>query len=262
MNTTTAPIIRKWYEALRFPEKYDSAFYEALDKIAVSPDACLDEYDKTSEDGVKNLLHYLYFCEETKKRYALRGIPDDVLFETLSDLVIWTEIWSGVKGTLYLGELPWLALHLSARLFKVGRLQFAFPPSEGAEHEGTLEVHIPAAGKLDTEKSQASIDEARCFFAKYFPEYEYDRFTCDSWLLDETLKKYLKPESNIVRFGDLFTRVSQVDADSVLAYVFEWGTTKETLPDKTPTSSFAARIKNAVLEEGETFHRTFGYILK
>ena len=260
MNTTKTTI-KKWYERLSFPEKYDDAFYGALESIIVSPDATLDAYDKTSEDGLKNLLHYLYFCEATERLYEEKGLPKEILFDTLSDIVIWTEIWSDVKGTLYLGELPWLALHLSARLFKVGRLQYAFPPARDGVVPQTVEVHIPAVGPLLPEDASRSLDAARAFFDAFFPEYEYDRFTCDSWLLDETLKKYLKPESNIVRFGDLFTRVSEVAANSVMKYVLGWGVTTETLKDAPTTSSFAARVKDAILG-GETFHRTFGYILK
>ena len=258
----TVSIIRKWYDKLGFPEKYNEAFYTALESIEVSPDATLATYDKTSEDGLKNLLHYLYFCEATERLYEEKGLPKEILFDTLSDIVIWTEIWSGVKGTLYLGELPWLALHLSGRLFKIERLQYAFPPTpDGGTAPKTVEVHIPAVGPLNTEDAVHSLDAARAFFATYFPTHEYDRFTCDSWLLDETLKKYLKPESNIVRFGDLFTRVSAVDANSIIRYVFGWGESKETLSAVTPTSSFAARLKDAILD-GEQFHRTFGYILK
>ena len=126
MNTITAPIIQKWYERLDFLKKYDEAFYAALNTVEVLPTACVEEYDKNSEDGIKNLLHYLYFCEETERRFLSRGIPEDILLDTLSDLVIWTNIWSEIKGELYLGELGWLAIHLSANLFKLGRLQFAF----------------------------------------------------------------------------------------------------------------------------------------
>lgn len=261
MNTT-APIIRKWYERIGFPSKYDKAFHTALEEIEVSPTATLEDYDKASDDGVKNFLHYLYFCEETERRYVQRGIPEEILLDTLSDLVIWTDIWSEIKGGLYLGELPWLSLHLSARLFKLGRLQFAFPAPDSPEEKGTVQVHIPAVGKLSEELCLASLEKARAFFATYFPEYEYDRFTCHSWLLDETLKKYLPPESNILHFGDLFTRTESEDADSLLRYIFRWDTTRATLADLPATSSFASRVKKAVLEEGETFHLTLGYILK
>lgn len=262
MNTTTAPIIQKWYERIGFPQKYDEAFYAALDTVEVLATATVEDYDKACEDGVKNLLHYLYFCEETERRFSSRGIPEEILLDTLSDLVIWTDIWSDIKGELYLGELGWLAIHLSARLFKLGRLQFAFPDPKSLEEKGTVQVHIPAVGKLSEELCLASIDQARGFFAQYFPEYEYDRFTCHSWLLDETLKKYLPPESNILHFGDLFTRIASEDADSLLRYIFRWDATREMLPTLPASSSLAVRIKKAVLEEGETFHLTLGYILK
>lgn len=261
MNTT-AQIICKWYERIGFPQKYDEAFYEAVDTVTVSPEATVEEYDKGCEDGIKNLLHYLYFCEETERRYLERGIPEEILLDTLSDIVIWTDIWSEIKGGLYLGEIAWLGLHLSARLFKLGRLQFAFPPKDNIKEKGTMQIHIPAVGKLDNGACLASVDAARSFFACYYPEYEYDRFTCHSWLLDETLKKYLAPSSNIIQFGDLFTRTEKEDAFSLLQYIFRWDTRKETLDRFPATTSLAARVKKAVLEEGETFHLTFGYILK
>ena len=55
MNTT-APIIRKWYEKIGFPKKYDEAFYSALEAVEISPDATVEAYDKNSEDGIQNLL--------------------------------------------------------------------------------------------------------------------------------------------------------------------------------------------------------------
>lgn len=258
MNTCS--IVEKWYRKLSFPTKYDAAFESALTKIEVPADATVDAYDKKSEDGIKNLLYYLYFCENVEKIYAKRGIPENILIDTLRDLVIWTEIWSDIKGTLYLGELAWLSHHLSGKLFKVERLQFCFPP---ATEEGyrSMEIHIPAVGKLSREASLSSIEAAKRFFATYFPEYEYDRFTCESWLLDETLKKYLAPESNIIMFGDLFTRVSSSPSDALLGYIFRWNATRETIKDIKATSSFAERIREAVFS-GETFFCTFGYITK
>lgn len=259
MNTTA--IIEKWYKKLPFPKEYDEAFYAALKTVFVSPDATLDAYDKKSEDGIKNLLHYLYFCEKVEEAYAKRGIPEEILVDTLSDIVIWTKIWSDIKGSLYLGELAWLTCHLSARLYKVGRLQFCIPRPENEKGRATVEVHIPAVGKLTPELASASIASAKEFFATYFPEYSYDRFTCDSWLLDETLKKYLPENSNIICFGNMFTRTHKTPSDALLRYIFRWDIERETLDTVEATSSLGVRVKEAIAK-GETFYETYGYILK
>jgi type II secretory pathway component PulL len=45
-----------------------------------------------------------------------------------------------------------------------------------------------------------SIKEAKEFFAKYFPEYNYKALATTSWILDSQFEKLLKPSSNLVLF--------------------------------------------------------------
>jgi hypothetical protein len=165
-------------------------------------------------------------------------------------------------------ELPWLRRHLSANIFRLGRLQFCTGKAEcdipaiGAKKEDpVLEVHIPEGEKLSTEACLAAFDKARAFFAKYYPDFSFSCFTCHSWLLDETLRKYLSDGSNILRFGDLFTRLHADKSDALLHYIFRWDTTEKNLSEFAPKSAFAARIKSAV-ESGVAFHETYGYVAR
>ena len=210
----TRRVIRAWYTRLQFPTEFDAEFDAALLAYTVPADAKIEDYDVKEEDGKKNLLHFLYFCEETARRYAALGISEEILLATLADIVTYTKHWSGIKGTLVLFELPWLRRHLTVRIFRLGRLQFCTGKSEcdipkiGVKKEDPiLEVHIPEGEKLSTDACLASFDEARAHFAKYSPDFTYACFTCHSWLLDETLRKYLSEGSNILLFGDLFTRL-------------------------------------------------------
>ena len=98
-------VIAFWYKKLNFPSKYDGEFYRALEEIEIPADSKLEDYDPKCEDGKRNLLAYLYFCEELKRRYEEKGIGEDILMDTLSDLVVWTDVWSELKGELWLGEL-------------------------------------------------------------------------------------------------------------------------------------------------------------
>lgn len=262
----TKEIIRAWYTRLQFPTAFDAEFDAALSAYTVPEDAKIEDYNIEEKDGKKNLLHFLYFCEEAKRRYAALGIPEEILLATLADIVTYTKHWSGIHSSLVLFELPWLRRHLTARIFRLGRLQFCTGKSEcdipaiGVKKDDPiLEVHIPEGEKLSTDACLASFDEARVFFAKYYPDFAFTCFTCHSWLLDETLRKYLSEGSNILAFGNLFTRLHADKSDALLHYIFRWDTTEKNLSEFAPSNAFAARIKAAV-ESGEEFHETYGYV--
>lgn len=265
-NPETKKIIEKWYARLKFPKSYDKEFKRALAEIKISDAITINDYNLLSTDGKRNLLSYLFFCEKLEEKYKNAGIPEEILMATLKDLPIWTREWSNVKGELYLGELDWLKRHFVMNLFRIGRLQYAFAisyhdiPEFGIKKgDNVIEVHIPAGEKLDTDECRKSIAAAREFFKQYYPNYKYSYFICHSWLLDETLKKYLPKESNILAFGDLFNRVIEEDSNALLRYIFRWDTTEENLPHAVCNSSFSERVKKAVMK-GETFHETIGVI--
>ena len=268
VNPEVKVIIQKWYEKLNFPKNYDAQFKKAIREIEISDAITLENYDLTCEDGKRNLLSFLFLCEGLAKRYEDAGIPENILLDTLKDLPIWTIEWSNVKGSLHLGELDWLKKHMDMNLFRLGRLQFSpakchydVPEFGIKKGDDIMEVHIPTGDKLNTGDCLESIEMAKIFFEKYFPDYKYSYFTCHSWLLDETLRKYLPEESNILAFGDLFKKVHEDDSLALIRYIFRWDTTKENLPHSVCNSSFAEKIKKAVMK-GETFHETFGVILK
>ena len=208
----------------------------------------------------------LYICEAVQKEYAKLDIPEDILLATLKDIVVWTNTYSRLKGKLCLGELEWLQRHLRLELFRVGRLQFSkgqcvhnIPEYDYFETDFGLEIHIPEDGKLDENDCKISIEQGKEFFAKYFPDYKYKYVTCHSWLLDDTLQKYLKPNSNILRFAKLFKVIHNEESYSLLGYIFKWGIKKEELQEIVPVSDFSARIKNAVLS-GEKFYISLGIL--
>ena len=260
------PIIKKWYKKLGFPEIFDKEFYRALDSMKITDDMTPERYDLDCEDGKKNLMYFLFFCEAVSKKYEERGIPEDIMLDTLRDLVLWTKTWYSVKGTLHLSQLDWLSYHVGFRIFKLGRLQFCLhnakediPQFDIKKGDNVIEVHIPAGEKLDNEECKKSIEMAKEFFKKYFPEFDYKAFVCDSWLLDSDLKEFLSKDSNIIKFGDMFTRIRNNDSNALLRYLFRWDTNEINLRYAYPTSTFAERIRQAVLG-GKTFHETLGVI--
>lgn len=267
-DANTRAIIEGWYHRLGFHPRYDEAFARALDEIEVDPAITAADYDNSEEDGRKNLLYYLYFCEDLAKRYGEKGIPDDILYDTLADIPRWLDTWSELKGGLYLGELGWLSRHFAMNLFKLGRLQFCFNTAKkdyGSHGIGAgdpyLDIHIPASGPLRYEECAESLRMAKDFFGKFYPEYDYKGFMCHSWLLDPTLSRFLPENSNILRFQTLFHIAETEEGDGILQFVLRWRCTRETLCTVEPKSAFAEKVKAAALD-GATFYVGQGIIAR
>ena len=268
VNPEVAKIAEKWYRRLGFPREYDEAFRSALKEIPISDAVTVESYNKLSENGKRNLCTALFLCEKTKEKYEAMGLPEAVLDATLADLVRWTVEWSNVKGSLFLGELGWLQRHLSAQIFRLGRLQYCkgraecdIPALGVKEGDPIIEVHIPKGARFTEAAVEESLAMARAFFKAHFPDYDYKCFTTHSWLLDETLKKYLPEDSGILRFAARFMPVRSDESNALLKYIFAWDTTALNVGYRYPLTRLAAAVQRAVLA-GETFHETYGAIAK
>ena len=266
MNEGTAQVIRRWYDRLGFPEIFDGEFCRALETVKVPPEAALAIYDTGCKDGIRNLLFYLYFCESAERTALDMGIPAEVTLDTFRDMVILTEDWTQAKGKLCLFGLKWLKLHLTQRLFRLGRLQFAFAPAMKdipalgiKEGEKVIEIHIPRGGKLVWEECARSIARAEEFFKTHFPDYRFKAFTCFSWLLDSELKAFLPEDSNILKLAQKFTPVYSEKSDLLLSSVFRVDTKREDLASAECATAFARKIKAAVTG-GKSFSCVYGYI--
>jgi len=67
-----------------------------------------------------------------------------------------------------------------------------------------LDYHIQEGEPLDIEKCITSMLKALEFFPRFFPYERFKGFMGRSWLLDPRFKRILKPDSNIIKFMDLF----------------------------------------------------------
>ena len=265
---TTRKIIEKWYRKLNFPQEFDDQFRQYLDTIPIQPGFTIEDYDLDCPDGKRNLLSFLYLCEGLEAQYQEKGIGEEILLDTLRDMVTWTRNWTQVKGELCLFELAWLARILRMKLFTLGRLQFYMAPCRAdlptygiAQGEPVMEIHIPRGGKLDPEAVEDSFVRSEAFFARYYPDFSYPVYTCTSWLLDEKLKDFLPQNSNILSFAALFDKVGSKESNALLRFIFRWDTHEENLRYVACESDFSRAIKSAVLR-GETFHVGMGVIRK
>lgn len=260
-------IIRKWYEKIGFPSRYDADFHAALNAYEIDTSITVETYDLKEEDGKKNFLYFLYFCEAMHEKYREKGIPDEIFYDNLTDMPRWLNTYSELKGELYFGELDWFWHSFTLRLFKLGRLQFNFTnrfnfPTLGIGPSDTvLNTHIPADGPLTREACLASFAQAKVFFEKYFPETEYKVFACHSWLLGDELCEMLGENSNILQFRRLFTITEQYESDSILSYTVGWKKTRKDLSMFTPRTQLESKVKKLAMK-GFVFHGGIGYIEK
>lgn len=72
-------------------------------------------------------------------------------------------------------------------------------------HNGdkTINIHIPAGAPLTPDLCRESLELAKVFWSKHFPDYKYKVFVCFSWFLDPQLDEILGKDSNIVKFHHL-----------------------------------------------------------
>lgn len=165
------------------------------------------------------LFLYLYvrFAVDAYDEYQIRGIDDEVYFDTFSDIQVWCLNCNRDFGEYGIEEYNWLQEHVQLRLFRLGRLQFQpFSFDRDIELQGrmiyknqvVLNVHIPEGEPLDPHRTRESFEKAKAFFRGITPV-----FICHSWLLYPQLDEILPSDSNIIQFQNEF-HIYDVDPDS------------------------------------------------
>ena len=258
-------IIQKWYSKLGFPKEYDEEFYRILENSTLDADTAKKSWEEIA-DPVQILLAYLYRCEALSEKYTELGIGEDILLDTLSDIVIWTNNHYAIHGKLGVTAESWLDGHLRGNIYRLGRLQFGpskaeldIPELGVKQGDNIMTVHIPQGESMDIDACRESLSRANKFFRKYFPEYEWCCFTCHSWLLDDTLLSFVRDDSNIAKFARLFTVFSREISDAALKYVFRFEATRESLDSFDAKTSLAKKIKEHI-SAGGVLYSALGYI--
>ncbi|MEU7820656.1 acyltransferase domain-containing protein [Catellatospora sp. NPDC049133] len=176
---------------------------------------------------------YLALVDVVRGYHRERGVADAVSWTSLADLGRNLAIDRRMNREGWPVMQAWLTLHARGSIYELGRLQYH--PADT-----TIGLHIPESGPMTPQAVTASLDEARAFFPRHFPDRRFTAFTCGSWLLDPQLLEYLPKDSNIVRFQQRFElepyeEPEGLDADvEVLRFVFRSITTPlDQLPRRT-----------------------------
>ncbi len=203
-----------------------------------------------SYDDLTRLAVILQCAEAAKEKYDALGINGKIFADTMSDINIWCEN-NGNKG---LKNSNWLKNHVSFELFKIGRLQYQFfrctvkrlnyrhlPLNYG---DNVIYVHIPQGEKLIYSECVNSLKDAVVFFEKYFPQYHYDFFFSESWLLYGENWRFMEPSSNILQFASLFDIAYSypVDAQAVERIFGKRKLLKKNYPENTSLQKSAKKF--------------------
>ena len=161
----------------------------------------------------------LKLATNVKAEYDKAGIDEKIYYDTMSDIKIWCEK-TGNKGVK---QYMWLQNHVKFELFRLGRLQFQLYPCKNKTllynklpfnyGDNLVYIHIPEGEKLSEDKCKESLSLAREFFGEYFSNFNYEFFFCESWLLFEGNREFMKSNSNIVKFMALFDHCYSVKVD-------------------------------------------------
>jgi hypothetical protein len=199
---------------------------------------------------------YLALVDVARTYHREHGIPDAVSWTTLADLGRNLAVNRRMRREGWPVMQAWLTLHARGGLYELGRLQHQ-------RDDTSLSLHIPESGPLTPDAVTASLDEARAFFPRHFPDERYTDFTCGSWLLDPQLLEYLPEDSNIVRFQRRFAlepyeEPADQDADiEVRRFVFR---TLTTPLDRLPRDTVLQRAIIDHLESGRHWQIRRGHI--
>jgi hypothetical protein len=179
---------------------------------------------------------YLALIDVVQEYHRDHGITDAVSWATLADFGRNLAVDRRMNREGWPVMQSWLTLHSRGGLYELGRLQH--------QRGDTIDLHIPESGPFTAAAIDQSLDEARAFFPRHFPDERYTAFSCGSWLLDPQLAEYLPAGSNIIGFQRRFElepyeEPEGVDADvEVKRFVFR---TLSTPVDELPRDTVLRR---------------------
>lgn len=199
------------------------------------------------------VLHFLAdYCLEKNNS---RGIPKEITVSSLKDVNIWIENYKNQYGKLGFAEFGWMIDFYTGERFRLGRLQYNFGVLNPYIPSGdsVLDVHIPQGEPLNIKSCLDSFQQAKEFFATFYPNKKPDYFLCDSWLLCPQLEHIAEENSNLVQFMKLWTQIPFPSDNSAQAIerVFGFGFQQQNLINAPETTRLQRSLKTYLLNGGQ-----------
>ena len=167
-------------------------------------------------EGAAELAAQLFTAVDNREEGPWRDIPQEIWLDTMKCFTRFVREHHRSLGFYGFDRGFWTTRQISARLFRIGQLEYELREAEGRKF---LDLHIPSDARLDMGLLDASLGAARQFLEDCFPDWAQAPVECESWLLSPALKALLPEGSNILRFQRAF-RITEVDPEPV--DVLEW----------------------------------------
>ena len=190
----------------------EAFFFQRLDRMeALAQVAALatEEFHKY----VLNLLFWLHTIPLMSVEYEKRGIPEEILYESMTDISYKMRECRQMRGATGLEE-DWFFLFTDIRLFGLGRLQYEvaeFQHDQYTKHgiclkkgDRVYSCHIPSSGKLSKELYMASFQRAYEFFKSELTGPVIPIVCCSYLLWPPYLESVFPAQSNIRQFVSEF----------------------------------------------------------
>ncbi len=202
----------------------------------ISLDEALSRITKIGEKRnidyrTSNFIFLMICSENTREKYKLANIPDEIFLDTFADLKYKLLECMECENTVGTFVPGWYGHFFKMKLFTYGRfeyvisqydLDFDFDTSCGihlTKGDLVLDVHIPSSGiSLTDEVRFDSYKKAYKAFSGLFKDGRII-LKCGSWLLYPNHRKFLPKNSNILRFMDDWEQVCFEEKDS---FYYDW----------------------------------------
>ena len=131
----------------------------------------------------------------------------------------------------------------------------------GKPGDKCLAMHLPRGADIREENVRKACAAAFGIVEKSYPDYIGVQVQCGSWLLDPGIETLLGPDSNVVRFGNLFARIlSKSPGRAADSFVFPGKPVADVdLPEDT---RLQRALKQHYLDGGYTYGTTGILVLK
>lgn len=229
-------------------EKQELQLARLLDRDTVRN--AYEELKKRLENDPDN-LKMLYCQLECARRVALkyeeRDIPKKIFADTMKCFTRYIQECGEKNGRMYFDRGWWTYRQISMSLFRIGALEYEMVDFEG---EKVISVHIPSDADMGKESVDESFSQAEKFFERYFGDYKFTKYICDSWLLAPALRQFLSEGSNILSFQNRFRILREKPADrEFISWLFQAPETARTedLPEHTRLQK---SVKKLLLDGG------------
>lgn len=207
---------------------------------------------------IKILTCMLLCAVDIYQLYSSKGISDQIYIETMKCFTRFISECKRETGVYAFDRAFWTARQVNGKLFRIGELEYEMVTFKS---KPTISVHIPSDSIMTDENCNDSLDKANDFFKRFFNEFDGCDYICESWLMMPELKKFLKPDSNIIKFQNRFD-IKEIDYNDKEFFTWVFNTKNtDAISDLPEKSSLQRNLKNYLLNGGK-FGSAFAVLRK